>query len=1408
MNHPPSYTVVRDSKLQRIATSANEGRKFWTGPCVNDALKHLQSFPNDVCLVPYQDKKKVMLGGPIPAGTLLDVTGENFALFADSFDVGEMSELTKEWFQNTFDQQVVVHILENGEMAVIGPNSKLICLARQTPALLDMATTEDGVNIGQYNNTILSHSGDMNSVIGDVACLHHETALKPTRGTKLYILAGYSSKPLKAWRDSRVFWMVYDRDSSMCWLVPHNLSHDAVGNTVSATMPLVSKSNEDGSVSVFHLSTPVQASLASASPIRSRDNASHREFLDRCMASASSIGSSPNVHVHYPQPKTEDVANAAPQVPTALPTVDDKANAVDRCVALYDRCTDTLFDSYPVKHVVDKGASISTRHGPLKILARGCCARSRVVVVDATEIAATSEINSVATQLSGVILVKMDHSDIYKDLHMVRWNTSRGMRTPVLALTPEGCRHLCGVLPPQIEIEDYPTPVAGTPIPTEAVKSLIEYALSPESDDYFGPLYQPVPSFTETESAIRCWMDDMARKDFRAVLSDEQANIENAFDDEDFRRLMEVINILSISSASAVERNCLAIKVAKFLRAQAKKVAEHELKDSSSFQKSIANLELLKGWCGDNMDWAVSVKDVLEDMLKEFSIKVEPEEGLVDIAMQSKLDDAIQRKKSGLAQSIRATKQGSHGMCKKVFNAVFGPALEALMRSTGDNPRYKNYFHDVKNPNVSGIIIHASQSSNKQSVMNSPEDVMKVYHQLGATGFISFKVNFLQSWRSKVINQICIVDEPGKGFNDPKSFVPVDHRIEDGPGDPMSAYETDIRHQFVLPIFPRLPKFTEDEDSEDEEDDEALKQMPNPSPDENLAEYLLMRSEFVLRDPEQGTRHPLWRYADWLFDRIKTVHQLAEAQAAPLVVRALGYSILQIMEKPGPDRKTMETVVSIIQAMNFISARGAPMPHAAIDTFFNMDSTYVPLSKELERNPWQIDVVNILSRAVDFVRPLMSAEEYGQIRSNFQRAAANTVKRQIVQKLLDHMKQELKKNKESHEDYVARINSEFYPAYRDVVDTIGILLDADPTSFQLTDDLCDRIDSLYNTIVIDWAKRMRRCRVGPVREMASALMAFRKKGPEAMAYLVSRKPYLQRLYDQVFHIKYESCDHALVEEMCKIIRAKGRNPEHTNHQKWNDRVDNAIHDVSCYDKMMTGFAHGNNFKRLPTGLMLEMLHALRNHPGSNESVTFSQVRELLAHVNITVTDVGDLHVQPDNADGRTPVLDQLRGAWWMCADTENTDKNRTSTDSIPNVALIPMGVPASSNIMAILGDTYHKFELARLFSGNLGAMRSFVRENYKFHLGWFEDTIRAAGLPKHFDSQIVQDHELLAIYAVVQRLVHELVQDESDRGDRVRDVVYGEVMDPLSIGNDEPGNHVQTSAIGLLKNGESGPKAD
>lgn len=220
------------------------------------------------------------------------------------------------------------------------------------------------------------------------------------------------------------------------------------------------------------------------------------------------------------------------------------------------------------------------------------------------------------------------------------------------------------------------------------------------------------------------------------------------------------------------------------------------------------------------------------------------------------------------------------------------------------------------------------------------------------------------------------------------------------------------------------------------------------------------------------------------------------------------------------------------------------------------------------------------------------------------------VKRQIVQKLLEDMQAAAKKNAISPAEHDRRVNTEFYPAYREIVETIKMLLGSDPHTFQLSDELIKRIDLLHHTVTVVWAPLMRRCRVGPVRELVQALKTFSTKGPEAMAYLVSRKSYLSNLYDMVYHIKYESCDHAMVEECCRIIRAKTRNPEHENHNKWIARVERAIEDVSSYDEKMAGFAHGNQYKDLPTNLMLRMLNSLKADPSSGSSVSFDDVQSL------------------------------------------------------------------------------------------------------------------------------------------------------------------------------------------------------
>lgn len=1296
---------------------------------------------------------------------------------------------------------MTINILESGEMIHgLSPNSKLISLSRKSPALLDMATTENGVNIGQYSSTggTLGHSGDCNSIIGGISCLHHECQIKPSSADamKLYFLAGFSSKPLQAWRDSRVFWIVYDPDLEACWLVPHDLSHNSVGDAVSATMPLVSKLIPDcNTISVIHLSSPVQASLNSASPLKNINNL-HRKYLQRCTKAANAVDWTESSITK----KNLGGGSFMPGPGVPLSSISNKIQvqegtnitptitSIDRSIAVFDKCSDTLFGIFPQISIAGKcSVSLSPMHGPLKVLASSCCANSRVVLMNADSTSATSEINSLSKQLSGVIFVKAKDPDIYK-LNKIRWNMARASLTPVIALTPDGCKYLCGPMPPSYKDEEYPTPVTGISISNDSVKELIKFALSAEGDRYFGPLYQPVPSYEQAKQVITDLISDMGTKDFRPIngKEPEAEDSEDSFTDSDFRRLMEVINILSVSISTGVERNNLAIQLTKFLQKMFKKSANSEIATISSLHNYSSDLEILRGWSGENIEWALDNKGILDDILKSTNVKIMKQEGVeIDLVLQTKLDEAIKKKTSELRNKIKATKPSTMNGWKKMFNAVFHPSLEALMRSIGDNPRYQKKFSEMKCPNMSGVIIRASQSTNKQSIGTNPEDVMKLFHKMGATGFVIFKINFLQTWKAKAINTICLVDQPGEGFNDPETYVSLGHRLEDSPVDPVAAYETDVRHQFVLPTFVRLPKMIDDSDDDDDDDEENFRQMPVTPAEDNLAKYVIMRAEFMLRDPEQGPRQPMWQYVDWLFHQIKMIHQVGEKQAAPLAMRALGFSIARLMkDNPNPDKATMEIVASIIQAISFMSARGNPLPHGCIDTFFSMSSSYVPQTKDMERNPWQIEIINILSHAVDYLSPIMSEEEYKQIRTNFQRAAANMVKRQIVQKLLEHVREEAKKNSEkSHEDYLVRVNNEFYPAYREVVEIIRMLIEANPETFELTDELCQRIEVLYQTVVVVWAKSMRRCRVGPVRVLVEALKTFSEKGGEAMKYLVNRKKYLERLYDQVYHIKYESCDHVLVEEICKIIKAKTRNPEHEKHEKWLARIEQAIEDISSYDEMMSGFAHDNQYKHLPTKLMLKMLCSLKEDPGSKDAVTFNDVKSLLAHVNINLKKLAFLKVQPNDTEGRKSVFEQLRGEWWMCPDAAKAKTPTGDNEFIPTVALISMdlpnaGVPTSSNILSTLSDTYHTFKVACLYSSRLQPMRSFIRENYKFHLEWFEEMIRAAGLPQHFDPKLVQSNELMAIYAVVQRLVHEFVEDGSDRGDRARERVYGEITAP------------------------------
>lgn len=903
--------VIQDRELVRLAVKSKQGREFYTTFHIEDAQSYLNEKPHDVCMARYQGKK-VLLGGPIPSGNAVDVTNETFSFVADAFDVGQMTTLVQKWFKDDFSKDVNVDILESGQMATVGANSKLICLSRKTPGLLDMAASEDGETIGQYSTkNVLGHSGDLNSTIGGVNCLHHELDLKPTSlsRTKLYFLVGYNDLPLKAWRDSRVFWILYDPDVQHCWLVPHNLSDESMGDSISASMALASRSHLDGTISVMHLATPIQASLKNASPLRPH-NGNHQSYLRRCMEASSEIEwlshSSAGAVSESGQQSLLKGSGGWISENRSSPV----AHKIDEVVSLYDGCTDALFEGFPTLPVQGTGDCLCTMQGPLKVLARGCCANSRVVLLDGNRTFASSDVNLAKDQLSGVMFVKTSDPDIYK-LNQIRWDMARAAKTAVIAVTPDGCVHLCGPLPPCVQIEQYPTPVAGTPIPDEAAKKLISFSLSASGDEYFGSLFQPIPTHDQTEKVISDFMDSVQSKDFGVVANDEDIDSSESFNDNDFRRMMDAINTLSVSKMSAIERNHLAMKMAKFLRKVVKRAASQAIGNNPMIQQSTRDLEFLQGWSGDNVGWAVENKDVLEKLLKSSSIKVLPQEDVVDLALQTKLDESIQKKKEDLQAYISKGKQSTYNIYKKALNRVFSPALESLMRSIGDNPRYRKHFLQIQQPNVAAVITRASQSANKQSVMVSAEDLKKLFKRLGATGYLGFSVNFFRAWKSKLINELCVINQPGQGFNDPESFAPSSHRIEDGPANATEAFETDIRNQFVLPVFARLPKTIDDED-DDDEDYDNISHMPAPLGVGDLADNLLLRAEFTLRDPEQGTKHPLWLYCDWLFCQIKTIHGIVEKEAAPLVIRALGYSILRIMKNnPVPDQKTMEIVASM-----------------------------------------------------------------------------------------------------------------------------------------------------------------------------------------------------------------------------------------------------------------------------------------------------------------------------------------------------------------------------------------------------------------------------------------------------------------------------------------------------------------
>lgn len=115
--------IIQSQQLVQSATAPSsrqqQGRQFWTGGRLLDALEHLKAHPDDVCMARLSKEEAkdhhdyattassilVLLGGPIPSDTLVDVTDHDFSYVADSFDVGEMTRMTTQWFQKTHEKQ-------------------------------------------------------------------------------------------------------------------------------------------------------------------------------------------------------------------------------------------------------------------------------------------------------------------------------------------------------------------------------------------------------------------------------------------------------------------------------------------------------------------------------------------------------------------------------------------------------------------------------------------------------------------------------------------------------------------------------------------------------------------------------------------------------------------------------------------------------------------------------------------------------------------------------------------------------------------------------------------------------------------------------------------------------------------------------------------------------------------------------------------------------------------------------------------------------------------------------------------------------------------------------------------------------------------------------------------------------
>jgi len=79
------YSIIKDAELVQSAAKYKQGRHLLTGSLLGDAIAHLDTHPNKVCMVSYREGKKVLFSGPIPKWTIVDVTNKSFSDIADFF---------------------------------------------------------------------------------------------------------------------------------------------------------------------------------------------------------------------------------------------------------------------------------------------------------------------------------------------------------------------------------------------------------------------------------------------------------------------------------------------------------------------------------------------------------------------------------------------------------------------------------------------------------------------------------------------------------------------------------------------------------------------------------------------------------------------------------------------------------------------------------------------------------------------------------------------------------------------------------------------------------------------------------------------------------------------------------------------------------------------------------------------------------------------------------------------------------------------------------------------------------------------------------------------------------------------------------------------------------------------------